>query len=71
MRFDVDFKGNCEMRVDVRPNGISEFPANILISDIADMIENICDNIDMVQLNDVIVLKKAIDRFNHLTKAED
>ena len=71
MRFDVDFKGNCEMRVYVRSDGISEFSASIPISDIADMIETICDDIDMVRLNDMRVLKEAIDRFNHLTEVED
>lgn len=71
MRFDVDFKGKCEMRVDVHPNDISEFSASIPISDIADMIETICDDIDMVRLNDMRVLKEAIDRFNHLTEVED
>lgn len=70
MIFEVDFNGNCEIRVDVRPNDISEFSANIPISDIADMIETICDDIDMVRPHDMEVLKEAIDRFNHLTEAE-
>ena len=71
MHFDVDFKGNCEMRIHIHPNGVSETSVSVPIYDIADMIETICDDIDMVRLNDMRVLKEAIDRFNHLTEVED
>lgn len=71
MQFEVDFKGKCEMKVHIHSNSISECSATIPISDIADMIETICDDIDMVRLNDMRVLKEAIDRFNHLTEVED
>ena len=70
-RFDVDFKGNCEMKTHIHRNGNSESSVSIPIYDIADMIETICDDIDMVRLNDMRVLKEAIDRFNHLTEVED
>lgn len=71
MRFDVAFNGNCEMKIHVHPNCISECSVRIPIWDITDMIETICDDLDMVRPQDMEVLKEAIDRFNYLMKVED
>lgn len=71
MRFNVTFNGNCEMRVHVHPNCISECSATVSIWDITEMIHDICDYLDKVRPHDMEILKEAIDRFNHLTKVED
>ena len=71
MRFDVDFKGRCEMEIHVHPNCIAESSARVPIYDIANMIHTICDDLDMVRPQDMENLKEAIDRFNYLTKVEN
>ena len=71
MHFDVAFNGNCEMKIHVHPNCISESSARVPIWDIVEMIHHICDNLGMVRPQDMEILKEAIDRFNYLTKVEN
>lgn len=62
MIFDVDFRGN---------GNNNYFQIRLKISQIAELIHDICDDLDMVRPQDMEILKEAIDRFNYLTKVED
>ena len=73
MLFDVDFRGDgyfLDARFFENYNN-NYFQIRLKISQIANLIHDICDDIDMVRPHDMEVLKEAIDRFNHLTEAED
>lgn len=71
MRFDVAFNGKRWLKMDIDSNLLSTSEIKVPIWDIADMIESICDDLDMVRPQDMEILKEAIDRFNYLTKVED
>lgn len=71
MRFDVAFNGKRWLKMDIDSNLLSTSEIKVPIWDIADMIEIICDDLDMVRPQDMETLKEAIDRFNYLTKVED
>ena len=71
MRFDVAFNGKRWLKMDIDSNLLSTSEIKVPIWDIADMIEIICDDIDMVRPLDMEMLKEAINRFNYLTKVED
>lgn len=62
MIFDVDFRGN---------GNNNYFQIRLRIPQIAELIHDICDDLDMVRPQDMEILKEAIDRFNYLTKVED
>lgn len=70
MHFYVNFRGeqNCSVEVN---NDCADIVVLIPIRDIATMLEDICDDFDMVRPQDMEILKEAIDRFNYLTKVED
>ena len=73
MIFEVDFRGDghfLDARFFENYNN-NYFQIRLKISQIADLIHDICDDFDMVRPRDMEVLKEAIDRFNHLTEAED
>ena len=73
MIFEVDFKGNghfLDARFFENYNN-NYFQIRLKIPQIAELIHEICDDIDMVRSQDMEILKEAIDRFNYLTKVED
>ena len=47
------------------------FQIYLKVSQIAELIHEICDDFDMVRPQDMEKLREAIDRFNCLTKVED
>lgn len=70
MYFYVNFRGkqNCSVEVNYDRADVTVL---VPIRDIATMIDDICDDLDMVRPQDMETLKEAIDRFNYLTKVED
>lgn len=73
MLFNVNFRGD-DPYLDARL--FESYNHNYLqmylkVSQIAELIHEICDDLDMVQPQDMETLKEAIDRFNYLTKVED
>lgn len=71
MCFDVAFYGDCEMKIHIHTNRISESSVRVPVWEIAKMIQDICDDLDMVHPQDMEKLKEAISRFNNLTKVEN
>ena len=71
MLFDVDFNGEREMAINIYPDSTSSSVVRIPIDQIAQLLHDICNDLDMVRPQDREVLKEAINRFNHLTKVED
>lgn len=71
MRFDVAFNGEREMAINIYPNCISSSVIRVPVDQIAEMLHDICSDLDMVRPQDMEILKEAIDRFNYLTKVED
>lgn len=73
MIFEVDFRGDShflDARLFENYNN-NYFQVRLKIPQIAELIHEICDDLDMVRPQDMEVLKEAIDRFNYLTKVED
>ena len=73
MIFEVDFRGNGHF-LDARffENYNNNYlQIHLKIPQIAELIHEICDDLDMVRPQDMEFLKEAIDRFNYLTKVED
>ena len=73
MIFEVDFKGDghlLDARLFENYNN-NYFQIYLKIPQIAELIHEICDDLDMIQPQDMEILKEAIDRFNYLTKVED
>lgn len=73
MIFEVDFKGDSHF-LDARlfeNYNYNHFQIRLKTSQIAELIHDICDDLDMVRPQDMEMLKEAIDRFNYLTKVED
>lgn len=70
MYFYVNFRGEQNCSVEVKYDH-ADVTVLVPIRDIATMIEDICDDIDMVRPRDMETLKYVIDRFNYLTKVED
>lgn len=70
MYFYVNFRGeqNCSVEVNYDRADVAVL---VPIRDIATMIDDICDDLDMVRPQDMEALKYAIDRFNYLTKVEN
>ena len=71
MYFYVNFRGEQKCSVNVNDDHNTDVTVLIPIRDIAVMIDDICDDLDMVRPQDMEALKYAIDRFNYLTKVED
>ena len=71
MYFYVNFHGEQNCSVGVDDNHTGNVEVHIPIKDIALMLHDICDDLDMVRPQDMETLKEAIDRFNYLTKVED
>ena len=72
MIFEVDFRGDSPF-LDARffeNYNNNYFQIRLKISQIANLIHDICDDLDMVRPQDMEILKEAIDRFNYLTKVE-
>ena len=57
--------------MNIDSNLLSNSEIKVSIWDIANMIEIICDDLDMVRPQDMKLLKEAISRFNNLTKVEN
>ena len=73
MLFNVNFRGDgpyLDARLFESYNH-NYLQMNLKVSQIAELIHEICDDFDMVQPQDMETLKEAIDRFNYLTKVED
>ena len=73
MIFEVDFKGDGHF-LDARffeNYNYNHFQIRLNTPQIAELIHEICDDLDMVRPQDMELLKEAINRFNYLTKAED
>lgn len=71
MYFYVNFHGEQNCSVEINDEHQADVVVLIPIKNIALMIEDICDDLDMVRPQDMEILKEAIDRFNYLTKVED
>lgn len=71
MYFYVNFHGERNCCIEVDDNLTGNVEVHIPIKDIATMIDDICDDLDMVRPRDMESLKEAIDRFNYLTKVEN
>lgn len=71
MYFYVNFRGEQNCSVEVNDNHHTDVTVLVPIRDIATMIDDICDDLDMVRPQDMETLKYAIDRFNYLTKVEN
>lgn len=71
MYFYVNFREERNCSVEVDDNHTGSVTVLIPIKDIALMIHDICDDLDMVRPQDMETLKEAIDRFNYLTKVEN
>ena len=73
MLFNVNFRGDgpyFDARLFENYN-YNHFQMYLKVSQIAELIHEICDDLDMVRPQDMENLKEAIDRFNYLTKVED
>lgn len=73
MIFEVDFKGDSYF-LDARffeNYNYNYLQIRLKIPQIAELIHDICDDLDMVRPQDMETLKEAIDRFNCLMKVED
>lgn len=71
MYFYVNFHGNQNCSIEINDKHQADVVVLIPIENIALMIEDICDDLDMVRSQDMEILKYAIDRFNYLTKVEN
>ena len=71
MYFYVNFHGEQECHINVDDNHTAIVEAHVSIKDIALMLYDICDDLDMVRPHDMETLKEAIDQFNYLTKVKD
>lgn len=71
MYFYVNFRGEQNCSVEVNDDHHADVAVLVPIKDIATMIDDICDDLDMVRPQDMETLKEAIDRFNYLTKVEN
>ena len=73
MIFEVDFKGDGHF-LDARffeNYNYNHFQICLKIPQIAELIHEICNYLDMVRPQDMENLKEAIDRFNYLMEVED
>ena len=73
MLFNVNFRGDGPY-LDARlfeNHNYNCFQVYLKVSQIAELIQEICDDLDMVRPQDMEILKEAIDRFNYLTKIEE
>ena len=71
MRFQAAFDNRRFMRIDINEKLTSTSHICVPLEEIANLIHDICDDLDMVRPQDMETLKSAIDRFNYLTKVED
>ena len=73
MIFEVDFKGDSYfLDAGLFENyNYNHFQIRLKTPQIAELIHEICDDLDLVRPQDMEILKEAIDRFNYLTKVED
>lgn len=71
MNFYVTFGKEARCSIDINHQDNANLEAHLLIEDVALLIHDICDDLDMVRQQDMETLKGAIDRFNYLTKVED
>lgn len=71
MNFYVTFGKEARCSIDINHQDKVNLEAHLLVEDVALLIHDICDNLDMVRPQDMEILKEAIDRFNYLTKVED
>ena len=71
MNFYVTFGKEAHCSLDINHQNNVNLEAHLLIEDVALLIHDICDDLDMVRPQDMEILKEAIDRFNYLTKVED
>ena len=71
MNFYVTFGKEARCSIDINHQDNVNLEAHLLIEDVALLIHDICDDLDMVRAQDMETLKCAIDRFNYLTKVED
>ena len=71
MRFQAAFDNRRFMRIDINEKLTSTSHICVPLEEIANLIHDICDDLDMVRPQDMETLKEAIDRFNYLTKVED
>ena len=70
MYFNVAFDTKQEMTIKANST-VFDCEIRIPVYKIAGLIHEICDDLDMMQPQDMEILKEAIDRFNYLTKVED
>ena len=73
MIFEVDFRNDghfLDARFFENYNN-NYFQVRLKVPQIAELIHEICDDLDMVRPQDMEFLKEAINRFNHLTKVEN
>ena len=71
MRFDVAFNNRGFTKIEIDENLTATSYIRLPIDQIAELIHEICDDLDLVRPQDMEILKEAIDRFNYLTKVED
>ena len=71
MNFYVTFDKEARCSIDINHQDKVNLEAHLLVEDVALLIHDICDDLDMVRPQDMEILKEAIDRFNYLTKVED
>lgn len=73
MIFEVDFRGDGHfLDASLFENcNYNHFQIRLKIPQIAELIHDICDDLDIVRPQDMEDLQFAIDRFNYLTKVED
>lgn len=71
MNFYVTFGKEARCSIDINHQDSANLEAHLLVEDVALLIHDICDDLDMVRPQDMETLKYAIDRFNYLTKVED
>lgn len=71
MRFQAAFDNRRFMRIDINEKLTSTSHICVPLEEVANLIHDICDDLDMVRPRDMEILKEAIDRFNYLTKVED
>lgn len=69
MYFNVAFDTKQEMTIKAN-SMVFDCEIRIPVYKIAGLIHEICDDLDMMQPQDMEILKEAIDRFNYLTKVE-
>ena len=70
MYFNVAFDTKQEMTIKV-DSMVFDCEIRIPVYKIAGLIHEICDDLDMMQPQDMEILQEVIDRFNYLTKVED